>query len=301
MSQCFPPKARIKRTARHTPSTSGVSKPGFLCLFISKSNAKAVVRGSPTWGAGQSSLNPPARFTYAASAKLPCSVTLRRWNEPWPPKSKPCRGRRQGSEIVIGWRLLTPREIRSFRVNFSRSAGIFAVVCTSKDGSAAVIFGLKTQAGLLILDFTTGFYDAYLFLSVAVRLFELSAMIPLSVQMETRALQFGVRDINPAIYCSASLAAQASGVTVSGSNVCDIRNLPECDLDAMIPAAVRHIGAGRVQLSTLAYDKGRSSPLGGALDYRPGVVLDEDALRSAATWAICASFETSAAVRRLSA
>ena len=130
-----------------------------------------------------------------------------------------------------------------------RNSGIFATICTAKDGSAATIFGLKTQDGLLILDFNVGFYDAYLFLATAVRLFELSAMIPLAVSMATYAMQFGVRDINPAIFCSASLAAQATGVTVSGANTCDIRNLPETDINLMVPAAVRHIGAGRVQLN----------------------------------------------------
>ena len=177
-----------------------------------------------------------------------------------------------------------------------RESGIFAVLCAAKDGSSATIYGLHSYRHLLILDFETGFFDAYWLQSVGLRLDALSAEIPVSLTAQTYAKHYGTH-ITSAIFCQPLLAAQAHSLETA-TGTCTIEHLPDIDVNNLVPIAVKHIGAGSVQLSTLAVQKGRSSPIGGCLDYRPGCSLEDDALRTAVTWCIVAAFENAFNVRK---
>ena len=59
---------------------------------------------------------------------------------------------------------------------------------------------------------------------------------------------------------------------------------------AMLLPAATHIAAGRVRLCELADTKGKTSPFGGALDFRAGENGD-DPLRRAAVWAIALAMD----------
>lgn len=104
--------------------------------------------------------------------------------------------------------------------------------------------------------------------------------------------------IESAIFCQPLLAAQARSLETATGR-CEIHHLDDSDANNLVPIAVKYIGAKSVLLSTLAVQKGRSSPIGGCLDYRPGCDLKDDALRTAVTWCIVAAFENAPTVRKM--
>jgi hypothetical protein len=164
------------------------------------------------------------------------------------------------------------------------------------------VYGLRIHKQLLILDFTTGFFDAYLFQATGQRLGELLAQIPRSDTAQTYNLHalihYGVSFEETCIFCNPLLAAQGRSLQLA-AGTSTIEPLPDIDVNNLVPLAVKHVAAGSVQLSVLAVEKGKTCPLGGCLDYRPGRDIKNDALRAAVTWAIIAAFERSATVHKL--
>ena len=152
---------------------------------------------------------------------------------------------------------------------------VFAVLAMSREGMAATIYAARNivDDGLSILDFDCEPLRANLFAGIVTRLGELA--------VATRArLGFGRMFVQP------DLVRQGQ---VAGVNV---ESIPEHLHDAehlLLPAA-SHVASGRVKLCAPAYDKGQTSPFGGALDFRGGD-HGNDPLRRAALWAIALALD----------
>ena len=147
---------------------------------------------------------------------------------------------------------------------------VSATVSVSKTGIAAVVYMGLLREGLRVLDFDCGPLSGSTFKLAAARTMEL-------------AEQCGVRyDPEMAGFYAPPELVRSLGV--AGVNAIPI---PDHLLDVeqlLIPAAT-HISAGNVKICLPAHEKGKTSPFGGALDFRGGDNSD-DPLRRAALWAI---------------
>jgi len=151
---------------------------------------------------------------------------------------------------------------------------VFAALAISRDGIAAVIYGVKSFDGkMLVLDYDCGPLRGDLFAGIVARLFELAATMRAAERIS-------------GLYVQPDLVRQAS---VAGFNATPIpEHLQDADL-LLLPAA-SHIAEGRVKLCAPAYEKAKTSPFGGALDLRGGDGGD-DPLRRAALWAIALALD----------
>ncbi len=152
---------------------------------------------------------------------------------------------------------------------------VFGVLAISREGIAAVIYASSNIIGdgMSVLDFDVAPLHGNLFGSIVARATELAATARARLGW---ALIFVQPDmVRP---------AQVARVNVQG--IPD--HLQEAE-HLLLPAA-SHIAAGRVKLCAPAYEKGQTSPFGGALDFRGGD-HGNDPLRRAALWAIALALD----------
>jgi hypothetical protein len=144
---------------------------------------------------------------------------------------------------------------------------VFATLAISRDGIAAVLYVGKALDGrALIFDYSAGPLQGNLFQSIVERLLKLCAA--------TRARAGGC------IFAPKELVRQAY---IAGLQ---IQEIPvHLDPEALLLPAAMHIASGKVKLCKPAEERARTSPFGGALDFRGGDGGD-DPLRRAALWAI---------------
>jgi hypothetical protein len=148
-------------------------------------------------------------------------------------------------------------------------AGAFATLTVSKAGIAAVIYTGMTHQGLLVLDYDVGPLARDTYENVADRVTALGQQCLVQ---------------NPSavgIYAPPELIRP---MAVAGFYADEI---PEhlLDVEALLIGAASHIAAGAVKICEPAHEKAKTSPFGGALDFRGGD-LGDDPLRRAALWAI---------------
>ena len=146
--------------------------------------------------------------------------------------------------------------------------GLSAAVAVSRAGIAAVVYvGMIYDGSIVVLDYDAGPIRGALFAGITERLAQLTEA--------TRAPFFGGLWVQP------DFVRQAYVADVAAEPVPD--HLVDADL-LLLPAA-GHIASGRVKLCEPAFEKAKTSPFGGALDFRGGDGGD-DPLRRAALWAI---------------
>ena len=161
----------------------------------------------------------------------------------------------------------------------SYAEALYATMAANDDGLCATVYAARTYAErshketVVIMDFDVSHFRVDLFPRMRERLLELS---------------LGTRSVNLSLVCSKLLAVEATRAGIAG-----IIALPEHleDVTALKPTAASLVSSGRVKLSTLAAEKGGTSPFGGALSFRPGVDIEQDPLRAASIWAIICAFE----------
>jgi hypothetical protein len=149
--------------------------------------------------------------------------------------------------------------------------GVFATVAVSKAGIAAVVYVAPAfiEGGLHILDYDCAPLSGDTFSGIVARVTELGrgCRVP--------------RDTSIALYVAPELVRT---LMVAGYTADEI---PEhlLDVEALLVPAATHIAAGNAKLCKPAHEKAKTSPFGGALDFRGGDTGD-DPLRRAALWAI---------------
>jgi hypothetical protein len=146
---------------------------------------------------------------------------------------------------------------------------VYAVVMADDTGAAAVCyFAVAEHYGvpLTLLDFDTGFISGNFLGGIVPRLREIEASL---------RLRFGTM----AIWTTEELR----GPLAMAGAPCEVIPFPAMQLDELkLTAAGAVAGFGRFKLTRAAVKRGRTSPLGGALDFRPGKELTKDPLRAAA-------------------
>jgi hypothetical protein len=168
---------------------------------------------------------------------------------------------------------------------------VFACVATNRSGIAAVVYGaigvvpvLRPDGAwvypLLVLDFDAGPLRPGLFCGVGQRAVELG--VASGAMMD----QFGNRAVFA--YIDPRLVRQADLSGLTGESI--PAHLAG-DLDGMFISAGMHIQQGLVKLCAPAAEKAKTSPFGGALDFRGGDAAD-DALRRAALWAVAVALDS---------
>ncbi len=150
--------------------------------------------------------------------------------------------------------------------------GIFCTLAADEMGMAAVIFGARSSFGgipLVFVDFEVAPLSAGLFRLAAQRCAELCAT-------------HGAR--NPGTFMLATAPMVRLGATVG----IKVEPIPEelSDAGALALSAGWHVASGSVKMSALVRDKARSSPFGGALNFKVGADMGDDPLRAAALYAI---------------
>jgi hypothetical protein len=119
---------------------------------------------------------------------------------------------------------------------------------------------------LTLLDFDTGFISGNFLGGIVPRLQEIEASLRLRSGIIT-------------IWTTEELR----GPLAMAGAPCEVIPYPATQFDALkLTAAGAVVGFGRFKLTRAAVEKGRTSPLGGALDFRPGKELAKDPLRAAA-------------------
>jgi hypothetical protein len=146
---------------------------------------------------------------------------------------------------------------------------VYAVAMADDIGAAAVCyFAVSESYGvpLTLLDFDTGFISGNFLGGIVPRLLEIEASL---------RLRFGIM----AIWTTEEL----KGPLAMAGAPCEVIPFPATQFDSLkLTAAGAVAGFGRFKLTREAVEKGRTSPLGGALDFRPGKELAKDPLRAAA-------------------
>jgi hypothetical protein len=146
---------------------------------------------------------------------------------------------------------------------------IYAVVMADDSGAAAVCyFAVAEHYGvpLTLLDFDTGFISGNFLAGIVPRLQEIEASL---------RLRLGIM----AIWTTEELR----GPLAMAGAPCEVIPFQATQFEALkLTAAGAVAGFGRFKLTQVAFEKGRTSPLGGALDFRPGKELARDPLRAAA-------------------
>lgn len=146
---------------------------------------------------------------------------------------------------------------------------VFAALAVSRTGMVAVVYFCKPMdqtSALSILDFDAQPLGGPLFLDVAERLMGLAKILH-------------TRRVTAFVQPDLLRASQVAGF--------HMEPIPEhlVDADQLLLPAATHIAAGRVKVCVPAFEKAKTSPFGGALDFRGGDGGD-DPLRRAALWAI---------------
>jgi hypothetical protein len=145
---------------------------------------------------------------------------------------------------------------------------VYAVVMADDTGAAAVCYFAMASYGvpLTLLDFDTGFISGNFLGGIVPRLREIEASL---------RLRLGIM----AIWTTEELR----GPLAMAGAPCEVIPFPATQLEALkLTAAGAVAGFGRFKLTRAAVENGRTSPLGGALDFRPGKELARDPLRAAA-------------------
>jgi hypothetical protein len=165
-----------------------------------------------------------------------------------------------------------------FAIPDTREKPVIATVCVNKHGQVGVVYSLRTGRALLLLDIDQGFFTSQFLSSVAARAMELQASIPLSVSASTYwVANYGDAPDVPSLYLNGmGSAASVNSFANVRAFALDIK--PE-ELVMFVPAYTEQ---GMVRYSTIVVEKSRTLSLGGALDIRPGVNLEDDVLRAAA-------------------
>ena len=147
---------------------------------------------------------------------------------------------------------------------------VFGVLAVSKTGIVAVVYaGLTHDSSLLILDYDCEPLRGSTLADVVERVMSLGreCRVPGETSVALYAAPQMIRPLMVAGYTADEIP----------EHLLDVEQL-------LIPAAT-HIAAGAVKLCVLAHEKAKTSPFGGALDFRGGDV-GGDPLRQAALWAI---------------
>ncbi len=150
--------------------------------------------------------------------------------------------------------------------------GLLATLAVSRAGIAATVYAGITYDGLvMVLDYDVGPLGGDLFPGIKQRVIDMTKA--------TRAHYGG-------LWVQPDMARQAYVANVGAEPIPE--HLQDADL-LLLPAA-GHIAAGRVKLCEPAHEKAKTSPFGGALDFRGGDGGD-DPIRRAALWAIAISLD----------
>jgi hypothetical protein len=140
---------------------------------------------------------------------------------------------------------------------------IISVLCLGKNGDAAVVYSAKTFSGpqLLILDFDAGPLHGKLFADIATR---------------ARELQDRCRAQGRVIFVAPGLVRHAAECGVQTAEIPE-----QLKPEELLLSATTHTSRGAVKLCAPAFEKSRTAPFSGALDFKGGEDTDS-ALRQAA-------------------
>jgi hypothetical protein len=149
---------------------------------------------------------------------------------------------------------------------------VFGVIELADDGTSVVIFAaihhyIKGAAPLIILDYDVTNLASGFFKHAAERLHELY----IQCHAYNGSLGFFIRE---------DLFPQVINAGIPDHLV---QKIPSTilDVDAQKIGAAVHIADGKVKITDLVEDKGRTSTIGAALDFKPGADLKDDPLRAA--------------------
>ena len=157
-----------------------------------------------------------------------------------------------------------------------RGVGIVtAVFATDKLGNAAIVYAAHNRPGrvppMLILDFDHGPLRASVFTSIASRMQELveACELPLGVVFVPKEMK---------------LHAEAQGLP------CELIP-PDFEAESRLISAAQHVAQNSVKIAEPAFEKSKTSPFGGALDFRAAEGVD-NALRAAAVLSIALGLDS---------
>ncbi len=159
------------------------------------------------------------------------------------------------------------------------ASALYATMAADDDGLTATVFACRTypqgthQDSVVILDFNVEFFRTDLFARMREHLISLSCQ---------------TRSGNLTLVCPKVLAIEAQRAGLAG-----VSTIPDHleDVTGLKLTVASLAGAGRVKLSATAEEKGRTLGFGGALTFKPGIDVRQDALRMASIWTVICAFE----------